>query len=728
MVDSIMQQAGGMPEDPMEQQAQPEPELLPSQQMNQPQELPDGEDKIDKVPEEYEHLFDYMDSDNIAEDLDDGTLREMAEYVLNGYETDCDSRAEWMDMNKDWLDLATQVKEQKNHPWPNASNVKYPLITTAAIQFHARAFPSLVTRQPVHAVVKGRDPDGQKRARADRIGKHMSYQVLHEMENWEEDMDRLLLILPISGLAFKKVYRSYLKDRNESDLKLPTDVVINYYAKNMKEAPRITEVVQLSNNDVFSFVNTGMFLDVIEEDSPVGAESLNKRESHINRSQGMKEPTGDASEHPHEFLECHTFWDLDEDGYEEPYIITVHMGTRKVVRVVARYDENSLFFTDKEELVSIEPIQYYHRFGFIPDPNSAIYALGFGSLLGPTNKAVNTLINQLIDAGTLSNLPSGFLSKGIRMKGGAMRFKPGEWKFINTSGEDLQRGVYPLPTREPSNVLFQLLGLLLESGERLSSVTDMMVGQNPGQNQPSSTSMAVMEQGMKVFTGIFKRVFRSLQKEYKSLYYLNHIYADNETYILLNGEEGNVYHADYDLDATDVFPAADPEGTTDAQKIAKAEQLMALAAQGQVNPEVAKRRYLEALGIENVQELLEMPEPQPDPEVVLSQEQFEHQRELDWANVELEAIKSQAMAMRNEASAMLNIAKAESEPHERSLKIAKQQLDEIRERENMINERLDRLVGMVDKQREAEQPERPQQRPEQTGQMQGGDLGGMLEE
>jgi hypothetical protein len=291
--------------------------------------------------------------------------------------------------------------------------------------------------------------------------------------------------------------------------------------------------------------------------------------------------------------------------------------------------------------------------------------LGFGNLLAPINEVINTTTNQLLDAGTLSNLQSGFIGKGIKLKAGNQRFEPGEWKAVPTTGEDLQKNIYPLPVREPSNVLFQLLEMMIQAGQQLSATTNPMTGENPGQNQKATTTMAVIEQGSKVFHSIYKRLYRSLRKEYKKLFRLNGQYlSENEYFTILDTEEENidtVFREDYSESNADVVPAADPTIATEQKKLAKASGLMEMLQLGTINPQEATKRILEAQEHHDIDALMDVPEQQPDAETQLKmqeqqleQAKMQDESERKWAEIELKKIEVMAEAMKDMADAEKN--------------------------------------------------------------------------
>ena len=570
--------------------------------------------------------------DNIAEELDEDTLNKIGSKIVDAYEEDLDSRSEWEDRFDKSMDLAMQTVEKKSFPWDGASNVKYPILTTAALQFSSRAYPALISgTQVVKGKVSGFDQDGEKHRSAIRVGKHMSYQVLEEMENWEEDMDKLCVILPIVGSVFKKTYFSPTLGHNISELIYPKDLVVNYWTKDLETASRKTHVLELSENDIYERVAMEFY---IETDVDTSTQTIDEGE---NERSGVKAPRDGDDSTPYVFLEQHCFLDLDDDGYAEPYIVTVNLETENVVRIVARWDEEEIQFKEDGTLIRIKPVEYFTKYSFVPNPDGGFYDVGFGMLLGPINNTVNTLINQLVDSGTLNNLNAGFISKGIRIKGGKKSFGLGEWKTVNSTAEDLRKGIVPLPTKDPSQVLFSLLSMMIDSANKLGSVTDILTGENPGQNQPATTTMAVIEQGLKVFSSIYKRMHRSLKKEFKKLYRLNRLYLPPESYfqVLDLGEEGamQIFQMDYSADVTNVQPQADPNVASESQRLMKAQALTEMISLGTVNPTVVTARILEAQDQPNIPELMEMPPQQSDPRIELEQMVALDESERAWAKM-----------------------------------------------------------------------------------------------
>lgn len=566
-----------------------------------------------------------LDSVNIADDLDDNQLKFIADQVVDGFDTDKESRRPWEKDLKAWTELALQVASDKTFPWPNAANIKYPLLATAAMQFAARAYPTLVPSDGkiVKCKVVGYDPDGQKSLRAERISKHMSYQVIDEMDDWEEDMDKLLLTLPIAGTCFKKTYWDAAKQRNCSKLVLPKTLVVNYYCRNINDAERITEVFYLSRRQVKERQLRGVFLDIDLGDPNI--DSTDDMTTSTNKS--FQHDTNEDNTTPYTILEQHTYLDLDEDGYSEPYVVTVEYNSRKVLRITPRFSQEDVLVDEKQKVIAIDAIQYYTKYSFIPNPDGGFYDIGFGRLLGPLNNSANTIINQLVDAGSLSNLQAGFIGKGLRIKMGESRFQPGEWKSVNAVGDDLKKQIFPLPVREPSQVLFNLLDLLLKSGKELASVAEIFVGKMPGQNTPATTTMASIEQGMKVFTAVYKRIYRSLTSEFRKIYKLNRMYMNPEQQVAVLDQP--IEQSDYQGPEDDIVPAADPNAVSSQEKQAKVQAIMQILQLGTIDPMWATQKYMEAHEIVDWQQGVKQPaQPQPDPkmEAIKAKAQVDQQK------------------------------------------------------------------------------------------------------
>lgn len=509
-------------------------------------------------------LADIPSMANVAEKLSDADLSYLGNLCKEEFSADLNSRTEWETRTEKSHKLVMQVFESKSWPWAGASNVKFPLLTIAAIQYHARAYPALVKAEDlVRYQIFGDDSEGKREKTGKLISRHMTYQLTEESEGWEESMDRTLIVQALVGCAFKKVYHDGTRRKNVSELVLPKDLVISYYARSLEAAPRLSHILSLSANDVHERVTRGLYLDVPLSPPQASPETNSRLTSARDKAQGIQPPMSD-SQRPFEFVEQHRWIDFDGDGYAEPYAVVFHRDTAKVMRIVPRFTSSAIEFTpgDSPKVIAITPINYFQKFPFIPSPDGGIYDLGLGALLLPLNESVNTLVNQLIDSGTLANLGGGFLGRGAKFKAGASTFVPGEWKPVDATGDDLRKSILPLPVPQPSEVLFKLLGLLIEYSERVASATDQMSGVTPGQNTPAETSRNVLEQGLKVFNGIFKRTYRALKSEFQKLYKLNQLYLPDTPSGPFKVSAGL-----YALDPMGIRPAADPNCLSDTQRM-----------------------------------------------------------------------------------------------------------------------------------------------------------------
>ena len=618
--------------------------------------------------------------------MDDEELSSLGQVMMNDINLDLNSRIEWEERNERANKLALQVVEKKTFPWPNASNVKFPLITIAAMQYHSRAYPALISNnEVVKCKVYGKDDDGEMHKRADRISRHMTYQVMEEDEGWEENTDKTLLVQAISGTAIKKSYFDPVKGHNVSELVLPNDFVVNYYTKSIPESPRVSHRILLSSNDLHERQVRGLFLKINDEPPPTTpAQSMltNARED----AQGVRMPTGDPDT-PFEFFETHFWHDFDEDGYKEPYIAYIRRDTSKIYRIVARYFEDSIEYHNGE-IIRIKPEQYFTKYGFVPSPDGGFYDLGYGVLLGPTNDSVNTIVNQLIDAGTMSVTGGGFLGRGVKIKGGDYSFKPHEWKRVDSTGDDLRANIFPLPIRDPNGVSFQLLQLLINYGERIAGATDIMTGVSPGQNTPAETSRNTMEQGMKVFNGIYKRTWRAMKEEFQKLYRLNQLYLPSEPVEFeYNNELSFVLPDDYSMDMKLVKPAADPNVVSDSQRQMQAQAVLQLATStGGFNMYEVQKRYLDALKVSAIDQIL------PDPKGPNAIKPGPSEK------MQIEKMKNDERQMNHQLRFKLGIAKLMQEAELQQAKITELQAKAVLELEQADGVKSGHAIAMLETQ------------------------------
>lgn len=710
-----------------------------------------------------------QDSENVAELLSDEQLKEIGRQVVDSYEKDKGSRAEWEKRTRSALDLALQVMETKSYPWPNAANVKFPLLTIAALQFSARVYPALIQAPDlVKYRIMGTDPQGTKASRALRVSRYISYQLLEENERWEEEQDRLFIALPILGTVFKKTYYNTLEDKVDSCLVLPHDLVVHYYTKDLARS-RCTEVFELYPREIRERQLRGLYIDkeLVEQVERPGPNV----EHESSEREGLRPADGD-DETPRVILEQHGFYDLDGDGYAEPYCITVDKETCLPLRIYNRFrkviSEQSLKIqklqqqnfllaqtlpppeavqqlqqqgrveevqaiiqrmkevqqiveqnhqkiealgAEDPDIIRIEPKVYYTKYSFIPAPDGGYYDLGFGQLLGPLNHSVNTLINQLLDAGTMQVGSNGFIAKGARIVGGSQRFEPFEWKRVNVAGQTLKESIVPLPINEPSAVLFNLLGMLVNYAERVSSVTDVMSGENPGQNTPAFNMKAMLDQGMQVFNGVFKRIYRSFRSEIRKVYVLNSEYLDPEKYVEAQDGDFRVLQTDFGGDPKDIIPAADPNAFSNMEKMTKAQFLASRLMQAPgYNPVTVEKRLLEAMDIPDVDEVypltpdgqLAIPPP-PNPELEI--EKADMQRRVLEGRVrgEIDAAKADAEIGLKEAQAMQIMAELQqlgkpdaSDQMKMVMESMKAQREDVKGKLDIFMKQMDLVLKQMD--------------------------------
>jgi len=594
---------------------------------------------------------------NFAGQLPEEERDEIARTVLEEYDIDADSMSDWRAAMQKGIDLAMLLKDNKAYPWDRAANVRFPLVTSAALQFNARAYPAVVPNGDVVLCrTYGKDQGGQKAARAARIAAHMSYQLSVQVEEWEEETDKLLVALPLAGTVFRKVWHDPVLSRPRVQLCDPGTVVVNAGVRNLHDCSRISEEMELYPAEVASRKKAGVFLDVeLEEETETDGDT--------------RDPA-----RPLLFIEQHRRIDLDGDGIDEPYICTVHKASQKLVRIVSDFTPEDVQVTDAGEVLYIARRSHYVAYHFLPDPAGKFFGMGFGLLLGDISESIDTAINLLFNSAHMASLSAGFIGAEFRMKGGAQRFRPGEWKTVGVAGQDIRSAVVPLPASPPSPVMFELLGMLVEAGREIASVKDVMTGE-ANRQMTATTTLALIEQGQMLFSAAYKRVWRALKKEFRLLAAINAQTVSPEEYMRFHDEEADP-RADYNLSDMDICPIADPRSVTNPQKMAKAGMLGEMAQAGIVDPVVAGQRMLEAAGIEDIEELA----PKPDPWAV----------EMQRISGELEVMKALGEVDKLQAEATKLIADAEAV--EAGPQLALYQTY-ITQRTAILKERLRALVG-----------------------------------
>ena len=631
-----------------------------------------------------------LDSNNIAEDISKEKRMEIGEMVVEHFEVDNTSRTEWLSRYEKWQNMAKQSMEKKDTPWPNAANIKYPLLTQAALNFNARIVPALMpNNEPVGAAAVGPDEDGMKMAVAKKIASHMNYQLITEMEEWQQQFDNLLISIAITGTEFKKTYYDAKKRRNVCKHVPPTKLVINYHAEDDIKDARKTEIHEWNRRSVQEKINRGEFIDIDWDmiESTPSSEDDERYGQHAKEQAGLEEPGKPDDTTPNTYLEYHGWYDFDEDGYEEPYIITVEKSSRQVLQITPRFTDSNIEKDADGNVIAIDPYESYTRFIFIPDPEGSFYGIGFGHLVYPINAAANTLINQLLDSGTLSNMPAGFISNNIKTRGN-VTLSPGKWFTLSTVGDDLRKSMLPLPVNQPSVVLMNLLNFMVESAEKIASTTDIFSGEHPGQNSKTGVTEAVREEGQKVFTAVYKRIRLALRDELLKLFALNATILRAEQYAeeadkSLVTTSATVWEVTPDMygDKYSIEPSADPTVAIKEKQLEKdmtALKIIMETQQGDVKE--AMRRVFSTLEIKGIEKLL--PEGQPNPGEMMAQ--MEQQKlQMEGQKIQADAKKAEVEAVRAQIDAQIKNTEAQIKEKEGQLKTLEIELKRFTETEKL---------------------------------------------
>jgi chaperonin GroES len=547
--------------------------------------------------------------ENIAEDLDDDLLLKIGRCAVEGYTSDKDSMQEWVDGVELGLDLVKQEKESRSEPWAGAANFKSPTLMSAALKFSDRASTELLRgRDIAKTAVIGKDDDNQKADRAERVSEFTNYQLNVQMPEWREEHDKLLYDLPYIGVAFKKTFFDPRLGRNVSNLISYPGFVVSNTADSITRLRRFSEVFELSKNEVLERQNQGLWLDVSVEGTTTDSDEGDEAESDKFQ----------------EFIEQQGYYDIDGDGYEEPYVFTVHLSTSKVMRIVPRFGPENVIvkkvnravtldtMMDKDvDVIRIEPENNITKYGFLRDPQGGFLDVGYGHLLGALTAGINATTNQLIDSGTLANVQGGWLAKGFRKRMGDTRIKPGIWNQTGLTAQDMQNGIMPHQFKEPSATLFALMEMMVGSSQELSASADLT--QALGANAPATTTLALIQEQQLSSGAVILRIYRSMTQEFKKLYVLNSKFTDPEEYKNILDDEKADFAKDFNLKGVDVVPVANPEVSSKIQRIQLAQAELTnleavMAAGGNIRPIV--EGFYEAIGSSNVAEIF--PEETPE--------------------------------------------------------------------------------------------------------------------
>ena len=567
------------------------------------------------MPANIIRLMEWAKAENIASQLKEDVLLKLGQQAHEQYKIDDSSRAEWAKTARRALDLISGKKADKNFPFDNASNVKVPLLLSAVNQFASRCYPALIKdKNIVKTTIEGKDADGQKLARAQRIEQHMSYQLLHQMPEWEEDTDVLTHQLPAVGCAFRQTYwgKDRYRNRARSELVSALNLVVNNTVASLEDAPQITKIFTRYPHQIAENVRKKLW---IEQD-------LGRQEA--GQPEDSKEGTSANDPNaPHTFLECYCYYDLDDDGADEAWIVTVHDATQRVVRVAPGYSQDGIEADPDGTIVCIKRDDYFTKFTFWPDPKGGFYGRGLGHALDDLSETINTSLNQMLDAGTLQNAGGGFIGSGLNTKKTTYRFSPGMYHVVNTPGSVIRDAIVNMEHPGASPVLFQLLGMLMEMAKQVSGNQDVLTGDVQTNMQPT-TLMALIEQGLQQFTAVYMRIYRALGREFQLLRRLNAQYLSDEEYNrYLDPAQPASAQQDYAEGDMDLYPVANPNIVTHMQRAARNQFLMEISKDPELGRFIKKpvvlMRILKDAQIEEIDEVIEEnPKPSPAEEAQMA--------------------------------------------------------------------------------------------------------------
>ena len=549
----------------------------------------------------------YDHNANLAEILDESTLGEISSELREMYEEDMDSRQDWEQSYTKGLDLLGIKYEERTQPFDGATGVTHPLIAESVTQFQAQAYKELLPAGgPVKTQVLG-SKTMEKEAQASRVKNFMNYQVTEVMEEFDPDTDQMLFYLPLSGSTFKKVYFDPTKNRAVSAFVPSEDLVVPYSATDLNTAPRVTHVLRMDENQVRKMQVAGIYRDVEVSTSNDSDDPVREK---VDQIEGVSKGYSDDV---HTILEMHVEMDLEgfEDmgpsgeptGIKLPYIVTLDHGSGEILSVTRNYDQQDPLKRKR---------QYFVHYKFLP--GLGFYGFGLIHMIGGLGRAATSILRQLIDSGTLANLPAGFKARGIRIRNDDEPLSPGEFRDIDAPGGDIRNSIIPLPFKEPSGTLAQLLASLIEGGRRFVSIADQQLGDGAKSgDMPVGTTVALLERGMKVMSAIHKRLHYAQKTEFRLL---ARIFAENlpSSYPYeVAGAPSEIKSQDFD-GRVDVIPVSDPNIFSMAQRVTLAQTQLQLA---QSNPQIhnlheAYKRMYQALEVQNIDEILPAKkEPQP---------------------------------------------------------------------------------------------------------------------
>src|SRR5210317_328761 len=558
-------------------------------------ETEDGGMIIDFTGEQVEEIIGGDFDRNLAEEIEEDELQSMASDLISSFNADRQSRSEWAKSYVKGLDLLGMRIEERQQPWAGSSGVFHPILTESIVRFQAQAMGEIYPASgPVRTKILGK-MSVEKTEQAQRVENEMNYLLTEEMTEYRDETEQMLFKLPLAGSAFKKVYYDPIMERPCAMFVPAEDFVVSYGASDLMTCERYTHVMKKTSNDIMKLQNNGFYRDIELPDPEPDMSDIQEKYDELDGESATIE-----DDDRHTLLEMHVDMEMpepfnEEDGIARPYVITIDKSSREILSIRRNYYED-----DKKK----KKRQYFVHYRYLP--GLGFYGTGLIHLIGGLAKSATSILRQLIDAGTLSNLPAGLKARGLRIKGDDSPLMPGEFRDVDVPGGAIRDSIAFLPYKEPSSVLYQLLGNIVEEGRRIGSVADVQVG-NLNPQAPVGTTLALMERSMKVMSGVQARLHAALKKE---LRILGKVIKDNMDSTYLHDMDGD-FDRQRDFDSrVDVIPVSDPNAATMAQRIMQYQAALQLSQQAPQLYDMGKlhRQMLEVLGIQDAEDIIKLPD------------------------------------------------------------------------------------------------------------------------
>ncbi len=608
-----------------------------------------------------EKLLKFIQADNIAELLDDDELHDIVENASHGFDIDEESCSDWIEMNKEALKMIKAETNQEHTQNYAHSKVIYPLLASANIQLASRLIPHLVRNNKVaECAVLGPDPEGIKAAKAEKVSSFFSYDLLIDSDSWLKESHKLIHMVCAWGTGYRKLCFDVGQDKVLSEVLSPEDVIINTNTASIDKARRITIRNFMTKNEITEYIRSDKFSDIDVDKLKAG-------------------PSGDCDDlqdlqdtNPvYEILEQFCYLDLDEDGYEEPYVVYFHKDSETVLGIYAGYEAEDIHVNTKGKIKKIVPRPYVVDYHCIDDPAGKYHSMGLNHLLFHQNKSITSILRQLIDSGTLANQQGGFTTKAFKTKKREIKQELGKFTQLEIPPNvDIRSQIMPLPFKEPSQVLFSLLGLLIDAGKETGFVTQALMGDSEGQNVPATTMLAIVEQGSRAFKPMVQKLFHSLKKEFKMMFYLYGKFSSLDRFVKYQDLDIQISREIFDSTELDIMPVADPTQSSEAHvymKIQALQQMLQTPLANVLNMPALAIRILKGLQIDRPEELIAPPQPPaPDPKMM----ELQLKQQIAQSKMELDQIREQREGMK------LHIDMLNTQIKEKEFQVVQQESDE----------------------------------------------------